>query len=132
MSPPVPDLRPLRALNALQTLLSSVSTFVVDPRSDRAGVRLAGPSLGQPSDAHDLGPSAPMVRGAIQVPPAGVPIVLGPGPPDHGRLPGPRDRPARRQGRLAALPVGAPVRFVPARDREPGRPLHLRGERFHA
>ena len=57
----------------------------VGARHDRAGVLLSG------SHVHrsDHGPlaSAPMVRGAIQVPPSGEPIVLGPDHPTTGGYP---------------------------------------------
>lgn len=52
--------------------------WLVDPRSSRVGVRLGGTPLAVP----DLSlPSLGMVTGAVQVPPSGEPIVLG---PDHG------------------------------------------------
>ena len=52
--------------------------WTVSPQSSRVGVRLDGPALQAPQ--HSL-PSLGMVTGAIQVPPSGQPIVLG---PDHG------------------------------------------------
>lgn len=69
--------------SALDVLLSS--TFTVDPRSDRVGLRLAGPRI--PRLGPDDAPSAPMVRGAIQVPASGQPIVLGPDHPTTGGYP---------------------------------------------
>jgi biotin-dependent carboxylase-like uncharacterized protein len=53
--------------------------FTVDPRSDRIGVRLTGPAITR-TRTGEL-PTEGMVTGAIQVPPDGNPIVLG---PDHG------------------------------------------------
>ncbi|MGD9701674.1 MAG: biotin-dependent carboxyltransferase family protein [Acidimicrobiia bacterium] len=47
----------------------------VDPRSDRIGVRLAGPAL--PVRAVDL-PSLPVVPGCVQLPGDGRPVILGP------------------------------------------------------
>ena len=49
----------------------------VSPDSDRVGIRLQGPALSR--QAHRVGaelPSAPMVRGAIQLPPSGHPVVF--------------------------------------------------------
>lgn len=52
--------------------------WTVSPQSSRVGVRLDGPPLAAPQESL---PSLGMVTGAIQVPPSGQPIVLG---PDHG------------------------------------------------
>jgi biotin-dependent carboxylase-like uncharacterized protein len=94
--------------DVLERLVSSQLT--VDPRSDRAGLRLAGPPLGRP--LADTGVSAPMVRGAIQLPPDGVPIVLGPDHPTTGGYPVIGTVVRADQGRLATLRVGARVRLV--------------------
>ncbi len=51
------------------------TSWTVQPASDRTGVRLSGKALGR--RIGDL-PSEPTVIGAIQVPPDGQPIVLGP------------------------------------------------------
>jgi antagonist of KipI len=48
--------------------------FVISPQSNRMGYRLDGPALRQQGDAEML--SEGMVMGAIQVPPAGQPILL--------------------------------------------------------
>lgn len=61
---PWPDLVDRSALPA---------TYRVDPRSNRVGVRLAGPPLRPPAGEQ---PSAGLVPGAVQVPPDGQPIVL--------------------------------------------------------
>jgi KipI family sensor histidine kinase inhibitor len=70
--------------DALEQLAASV--FVVDPMSDRVGLRLdpvgEGPALGR--RAGEL-VSQPMLNGAVQVPPSGKPVVLG---PDHATLGG--------------------------------------------
>jgi allophanate hydrolase subunit 2 len=118
-APPAPDvLAPLRVVpgpdldrvgaDVFERLVSS--PFTVDPRSDRVGVRLAGPPLGRP--VADAGVSAPMVRGAIQLPPDGVPIVLGPDHPTTGGYPVIGTVVRADQGRIAALRVGAHVRLV--------------------
>ena len=49
------------------------ATFRVTPQSDRVGVRLAGPAVARRGGEF---PTQGMVRGAIQVPPDGQPIVL--------------------------------------------------------
>lgn len=93
---------------ALELLLSS--SFVVDARSDRVGIRLAGPCV--PRLGSDVGPSSPMVRGAIQVPPSGMPVVLGPDHPTTGGYPVLATVITADFGSLAARPPGARVRFV--------------------
>jgi allophanate hydrolase subunit 2 len=91
-------------------LLSSLLT--IDPRSDRVGVRLAGfaPSAAHEPRAADV--SSPMVRGAVQLPPDGVPIVLGPDHPTTGGYPVVAIVLRGDQGRIAALPIGHRVRLV--------------------
>ncbi|MBK6762783.1 MAG: biotin-dependent carboxyltransferase family protein [Micrococcales bacterium] len=59
-------------------------TWELDPQSDRIGVRLAGEPLTAPATPL---PSKPMVLGAVQVPPNGLPIVLGPDHPTTGGYP---------------------------------------------
>jgi allophanate hydrolase subunit 2 len=93
---------------AVERLLAG--PFAVDARSDRIGTRLVGPSL-ERLDADD-GLSAPMVRGAIQVPASGQPIVLGPDHPTTGGYPVLATVVQESLGALGARPVGAPVRFV--------------------
>lgn len=92
---------------ALDVLLAS--SFTVDPTSDRAGIRLAGPPLPRAGD--DTGASAPMVRGALQVPPAGL-IALGPDHPTTGGYPVIATIASASFGALAARPPGSPVRFT--------------------
>jgi len=86
------------------------SPFTVDARSDRVGARLNGPRLECATDPASL--SAPMVRGAIQVPPSGQPIVLGPDHPTTGGYAVIATVVRRHLGPLAARRVGASVRFV--------------------
>jgi allophanate hydrolase subunit 2 len=104
---PGPDLERFAA-GALDLLFTQ--EFRVSPRSDRVGVRLVGPALRRPGD--DLGVSAPMVRGAIQVPVSGEPIVLGPDHPTTGGYPVIATVFRAELGGLLARPVGASVRFV--------------------
>lgn len=54
------------------------TAWTISPASSRVGVRLEGPALLAPQESL---PSLGMVAGAVQVPPNGQPIVLG---PDHG------------------------------------------------
>ncbi|HEY8038909.1 MAG TPA: biotin-dependent carboxyltransferase family protein [Polyangiaceae bacterium] len=92
---------------ALATLLASA--YTVDARSDRMGVRLAGPAVARVGS--DSGVSTPMVRGAVQIPPAGMPIVLGPDHPTVGGYPVLATVVRADLGTLCARPAGAPVRF---------------------
>jgi biotin-dependent carboxylase-like uncharacterized protein len=107
---PGPDLGRFEP-GALDALLAS--EFRVDPRSDRVGVRLTGPGLRRVGD--DLGASSPMLRGAIQVPLSGAPIVLGPDHPTTGGYPVLAVVVVASLGAIGARPVGASVRFVAAR-----------------
>jgi biotin-dependent carboxylase-like uncharacterized protein len=93
---------------AIETFLGS--SFAVDARSDRVGTRLSGPRLVCGEDRAAV--SAPMVRGAIQVPPSGEPIVLGPDHPTTGGYPVIATVIREHLGPLAARPIGASVRFV--------------------
>jgi biotin-dependent carboxylase-like uncharacterized protein len=91
------------------------AAFVVDDRSNRVGLRLrprTPPEAEWRSDADELD-SQGMVTGAVQVPPGGDPIVLG---PDHATLGG---YPVvavvitADHGLLGQCAPGAEVRFVP-------------------
>jgi biotin-dependent carboxylase-like uncharacterized protein len=93
---------------ALQALLDG--GFTVDARSDRVGIRLIGSPLA--CIGEETGWSVPMVRGAIQVPPDGQPIVLGPDHPTTGGYPVLATVVRADVGALAARPVGAMIRFV--------------------
>ena len=69
---------------ALAGLLTAVWT--VSPSSDRIGVRLDGPALPRREPGREL-PSEPVVTGALQVPPDGCPVLLGPDRPTTGGYP---------------------------------------------
>lgn len=69
---------------AARTLLTT-SAWIVRPDSDRVGLRLDGPPLMRVRS--DELPSEPTLPGAIQVPPSGLPIVLGPDAPVTGGYP---------------------------------------------
>lgn len=60
--------------------------WVASDRSDRVGVRLAGPPLKLRWPDRQL-PSEGATRGAIQVPPSGQPVILGPDHPVTGGYP---------------------------------------------
>ena len=98
--------------SALSQLLST--TWTVRPESDRVGVRLAGPALPVLSGIDSL-PSEPMVPGAIQVPPAGLPVVFGPDHPTTGGYPVIAVVTRAGLDRLAQAAPGARVRFLAAR-----------------
>jgi len=106
---PGPDLDRFEA-RSIDLLVAS--DFRVSPRSDRVGIRLEGPALARVDD--DAALSAPMVRGAIQVPSSGEAIVLGPDHPTTGGYPVIATVVRADLGALGARPVGAIVRFVAA------------------
>jgi 5-oxoprolinase (ATP-hydrolysing) subunit C len=115
-SSPVPfviDDAPLRIIpgpdaipGALEALLAS--EFQISPSSDRVGTRLDGPALPARS-GHGI--SRPMTRGAIELPPDGQPIVLGPEHPVTGGYPVIAVVATVDQGRLFARPIRARVQF---------------------
>lgn len=65
----------------------STGAFHVSPASDRVGVRLTGPDARWLTDSQVTQRSRPMVRGAIQLPPDGQPVVFGPDHPATGGYP---------------------------------------------
>lgn len=78
------------------------STWTVSMASDRVGMRLTGPAI--ELSTHHLAASEPMVRGGIEVPPDGQPVILGPDHPTTGGYPvigvvNPRDSDALAQAR---------------------------------
>ena len=85
------------------------------PDSDRVGVRLDGPALPVPSGAASV-PSEPMLPGAVQVPPSGLPVVFGPDHPTTGGYP--VIAVVTREGldRLAQAGPGTRLRLVPVDD----------------
>lgn len=72
---PGPDL-------AVQPLLDR--EWDLDPQSNRIGIRLAGTPIPAPTAGL---PSRPMILGAVQLPPNGLPIILGPDHPTTGGYP---------------------------------------------
>lgn len=81
------------------------------PTSDRVGTRLEGPRVPLRSYAQQ---SRPMVQGAIEVPPDGSPIVLGPEHPTIGGYPIVAVVAHACLDRLFATRVGGHVRFTTA------------------
>lgn len=94
------------ALAALRT-----AVWTVSPESDRVGSRLEGPALAR-AVAGEL-PSEPMVRGAVQVPPHGRPVVMGPDHPVTGGYPVIATVVDHDADLLAQARPGDPVTFTP-------------------
>jgi 5-oxoprolinase (ATP-hydrolysing) subunit C len=90
---------------ALETLIAA--PYRILPASDRVGTRLQGAAIATPGQ----GASRPMVRGAIEVPPDGQPIVLGPEHPTTGGYPLLGVVASADIGRLLAIRIGGSVRF---------------------
>ncbi len=106
---PHPDRFPPTAFDEL-----AATPMTVDGSSDRIGLRLDGQVRREPGELASLG----MVTGAVQVPPDGRPVVLG---PDHATLGG---YPVvavvitADYGKLGQCRPGDRVRFVPVRAAE--------------
>jgi allophanate hydrolase subunit 2 len=81
---------------------------------DRTGIRLEGPRITLSARAPHA-PSLPMVPGAVQVPPDGQPIVLGPDHPVSGGYPVVAVVARAALEALFVAPLGSTVRFVAAR-----------------
>lgn len=97
-------------LTATSRRLLLTGEFVVGSNSNRVGLRLEGPSVA----CRDDGPSRPsegMVRGAIQVPPGGAPVVFLADHPVTGGYPVVAVVASADLDRLAQLAAGDAVRF---------------------
>jgi allophanate hydrolase subunit 2 len=94
--------------DAIDALVSA--PYRILPSSDRVGTRLEGPPIPRADGAIER--SRPMVRGAIEVPPDGKPIVLGPEHPTTGGYPLLAVIAAADLGRFFSIPLGGTVRFV--------------------
>ena len=90
------------------------TSWTVSDRSDRVGVRFIGEPLIRQRPAVEL-PSEGAVRGAIQVPPNGLPVILGPDHPVTGGYP--------VIGVLIDADTDALAQL------RPGQPVHLRWAR---
>jgi biotin-dependent carboxylase-like uncharacterized protein len=95
----------------IDALLST--TWHLSARRDRVGARLEGGRIHRVD--HGANDSMPMVRGAIQVPPSGEPIVLGPDHPTTGGYPVVAVVLAEDVGAFYTRPVGATISFTLAR-----------------
>jgi biotin-dependent carboxylase-like uncharacterized protein len=95
---------------ALQTFLSA--EFTVSPASDSVGLRLRGPTLDRART--DELPSEGVVRGAVQVPPDGHPIIFQADHPVTGGYPVIAVLTPAAADRAAQARPGARLRFVAA------------------
>ena len=86
--PPTLELLPGPRTDWLADADSLATTWTVSPESNRVGVRLTGPTLSRAASrvGGEL-PSEPLVRGAVQLPPSGQPVVFGPDHPTTGGYP---------------------------------------------
>ena len=103
---PGPDLAAF-APDALDQLVAA--SYRVLPTSDRVGTRLAGPALPRVASYREV--SRPMVRGALEVPRDGQPIVLGPEHPTTGGYPVIAVVASADLGRFHAIRLGGTVQF---------------------
>ena len=104
---PRDDLLPVAVVDRLWAV-----RWCVDPASDRVGVRLAPPPGDDTEPAHDgAGASEPMVRGAVQVPPSGRPVLFGADHPVTGGYPVAAVLTDAAAARAAQLRPGQPVRL---------------------
>ena len=85
--------------------------YVVSAATDRTGTRLDGPALALRTGGGRR-PSAPMLPGAVQIPPDGRPIVLGPDGPTTGGYPLIAVVVSSDLERVVAAPIGARVQFA--------------------
>jgi len=86
------------------------TAWTVSPRSDRVGLRLAGAPLRRAADrAGTELPSEGLVRGAVQVPPGGEPIIFGADHPVTGGYPVVAVLTERSSDTAAQLRPGQPV-----------------------
>jgi biotin-dependent carboxylase-like uncharacterized protein len=99
------------------------TSWVVSGNSDRVGVRLTGPSLSPRWPQRQL-PSEGTVRGAIQVPPSGQPVILGPDHPVTGGYPVIGVVADTDTEALAQVRPGQPIRFRWSRARFVAPPTH--------
>jgi allophanate hydrolase subunit 2 len=98
---------------SLHRLTTSVYTVTAD--SNRVGVRFTGPGLDRRTDAELV--SEPTLRGAIEVPPDGLPIVFGADHPTTIGYPVVAVLDADSADRIAQCRPGQAVRFALTRPR---------------
>lgn len=93
-----------------------MNTYTATALGDRVAVRLDGAALVRA--AHCVGrelPSEGLVRGAIQIPPDGLPVVMGPDHPTTGGYPVIAVVVDRDADRVMQLAPGAAVQFARTR-----------------
>ena len=100
------------AFDAAAISVLTSEPYRIAPSSDRTGTRLEGPRLSRRAEFRER--SRPMVRGALEVPRDGLPIVLGPEHPTTGGYPLIAVIANTELGRFHAIPLGGQVRFVVA------------------
>jgi allophanate hydrolase subunit 2 len=96
------------APTALDVLVTS--PYTITRASDRVGTRLGGAAIPRRPDYRER--SRPMVRGAIEVPSDGAPIVLGPDHPTTGGYPVLAVVVERDIGRLFATRIGGTIQLA--------------------
>lgn len=89
-------------------------TFRLAATSDRTGLRLEGDAVRTHPRPHGT-PSLPLVPGAVQLPPSGQPVVLGPDHPVTGGYPVVGVVRASQLEALFVAPLGSTVAFVDAK-----------------
>lgn len=104
---PGPDLDAFAA-SALDVLCDQ--PYRVEPTSDRVGTRLSGVRIARTAD--HVARTRPMVIGAIEVPPDGLPIVLGPEHPTTGGYPVLAVIAHADLGAMFAVSLGGSVQFM--------------------
>ncbi|MDO5682904.1 MAG: biotin-dependent carboxyltransferase family protein [Propionibacteriaceae bacterium] len=87
------------------------ASWVVSAESNRVGVRLTGPALSRREGLGEL-VSEPMVRGSVQIPPNGQPVVFGPDHPVTGGYPVVGVLTPEASDRIAQARPGDEVRFI--------------------
>ncbi|MBB5833211.1 5-oxoprolinase subunit B/C family protein [Brachybacterium aquaticum] len=120
-APSAPLLVPVRLgprdalLGAAAVAAFLAAEWTVRPDSDRVGVRLDGPPLPVPDGAAGV-PSEPMLPGAVQIPPSGLPVVFGPDHPTTGGYPVIAVVTRAGLDALAQAAAGTALRFTDAAD----------------
>jgi biotin-dependent carboxylase-like uncharacterized protein len=99
------------APGAVRALAAGV--YAVSPASNRIGLRVAGPAVGRAAGRKGELPSEPMLPGAVQVPPDGLPVVFLADHPTTGGYPVIGVIPEHALRAAAQAVPGARVRFAP-------------------
>ncbi len=114
---PAPEVHAIETVDAVATAGADrrwlgallLGAYRVDPRSDRVGTRLVGVPIEEVPEAAAL--SRPMVRGAVQLPSDGQPVVIGPDGPTTGGYPVVAVLTHAGQAKLGRLRPGQALRF---------------------